>query len=209
MEELHGISVTGVGRVTVEPDIATLSIGVSIAGSDLEAIRSAASEKLAGARDHLLSAGVDRADVQTDRLNVHTSFDHQVRQTTHYLNSGLRATIRDLTAAPLIVNELFEIVGDGLEMHGLTFGTEDPDAGADEARARAVADARHKAEHLAELAGVSLGAVQAIVEGGAAGGSGQPQMLRAMAASAEMDMPIEAGELTKTTMVWVRWAIAD
>ena len=208
MDELQGISVTGVGRVTVEPDIATLSIGVSMAGSDLETIRSGASAKLAGARDHLLAAGVDRTDVQTDRLNVHTSFDSQVRQTTHYLNTGLRATIRDLVAAPAIVNEIFQIVGDGLELHGLTFGTEDPDAGADEARARAFADAQRKAQHLAELAGVSLGSVQSIVEGGPAHG-GPPRMLRAMAASAEMDMPIEAGELETSASVSVRWAIAD
>ena len=208
MDETNGISVTGVGRVTVEPDIATLSIGVSLAGSDLEAIRSAASGKVVGARDHLLAAGVDRGDVQTDRLNVHTSFDQQTRQTTHHLNTGLRATIRDLVAAPVIVNDLFGIVGDGLEMHGLSFGTDDPDAGADQARERAVADARRKAEHLATLTGVSLGAVQSVVEGGAVH-SGQPRMMRAMVASAEMDMPIEAGDLEKSASVAIRWAIAD
>lgn len=53
-----------------------------------------------------------------------------------------------------------------------------------------------------------LGVVQSIVEGGPAHG-GPPRMMRAMATSAEMDMPIEAGELETSASVSVRWAIAD
>src|SRR5690606_27060232 len=56
----------------------------------------------------------------------------------------------------------------GNQVHGITFGFSDPTALQDQARERAMQDARRKAEQLARLAGATLGAVQRVeaVEGG-------------------------------------------
>ncbi len=203
--EQIGITVTGSGRAVIEPKIATLQAGVSLNDRSLEAARAAAASKITAARDHLLQAGVERHDIRTSRLNVHTSFDRSTRRQTYHLSTGLDATIRDLGSAESITNELFSAIGDGLDMRGLTFGVEDPTAGRDEALELAFEDARHKAVHLAGLAGVSLGPVLAIAEGET--NHGQPMAMMRSAAASTADIPVEPGQLDRSATVTVRWAI--
>ena len=66
-------------------------------------------------------------------------------------------------------------------------------------RANAVADARHKAQILAEAAGVTLGPVRSITD--LHQGGGRPVMAMEMARSSAM--PIEAGELSFSHSVQV------
>lgn len=204
-----GISVTGRGRVAVEPDFATLRVGVSLADKSLEQARSDAAVKITAARDHLVAGGVAGSDIRTSRLDVHNAYDRDRHRQTFYLSTSLEATIRDLTAAETIVNGLFAAIGDGMETHGLSFGVEDPRVGRDRALALAFEDAQAKATHLAGLAGVALGPVLAISEG-ASPGHRPPARMAAMAASIETaDIPIEAGELDQQASISVRWAIED
>ena len=67
--------------------------------------------------------------------------------------------------------------------------------------------ARDKAEQLASLAGVQLGAPQRIVEQG--GGSQPfPQQTRMMAAEADSSMPVSAGQLSVSVSLGVNYAIS-
>ncbi len=202
-----GISVTGVGRVTIEAEIATLRVGVSASETGLEEARVAVAAKATAARDHLVSSGVEHRDIKTASLSVHTNHDRRLGRRTHYVSTQLTATIRTLDTAEAIVNELFSVIGDGMDLHGLSFGTEDPNRGREMATALAFEDAKAKATNLAELAGVQLGAVIAVSE--ADGGFHRPPpMMRAAAmASAESSIPVEAGELDQEVVVSVRWAI--
>jgi uncharacterized protein YggE len=201
-----GIVVTGVGTVSVEAEIATLRVGVSVSGTSLDDARAAVGSKATAARDHLVSAGVEAADIATSSLSVYNSDDRRLGRTTHHVSTRLTATIRAIDAAQTIVNDLFSVVSDGMELHGLSFGSQDPNRGRDSATTLAFEDATAKARHLAELAGVTLGPVVSIVEGDGGGGHAPPRMMRAMAA-AESSIPIEAGELDQTVSVTVRWAI--
>ena len=200
-----GIVVTGVGTVSVEAEIATLRVGVSVSGTSLDDARAAVGSKATAARDHLVSAGVEAGDISTSSLSVYNSDDRRLGRTTHHVATRLTATIRAINTAETIVNELFSVVGDGMELHGLSFGSQDPNRGRDMATTLAFEDAKAKARHLADLAGVTLGPVVSIAEGDG-GGHCPPRMMRAMAA-AESSIPIEAGELDQTVNVTVRWAI--
>ncbi len=209
MEQLEGqtgISVSGTGTVAIEAEVATLEVGVSLSSKSLEEARSAAASKIRAAREYLLASGVETTDIQTTRLNVHTSFDREVRRQTYHLSTGVRATIRDLGSAETIVNNLFSAIGDGMDMRGLTFGVEDPAKGRAEAIELAFEDARTKAEQLARLAGVSLGPVVAISEANVGQYEMRP-MMRAAAMAPAGDIPVEAGELDQQASVNVRWAI--
>lgn len=203
-----GISVSGTGRVAVPPEIATLTVGVSIEERSLVAAQDAVAVKTMAARNHLVTSGLAESDIQTTRLNVHNSHDRQLRRQTFHVSTSLTAIIRDLSKAESVVNGLFSAVGEGLDMQGLTFGVEDPSRGQQEARALAFADAAGKARHLAGLAGASLGSVLAMSE---TDSRRHEPMLRgraAMAMSAEAaDIPVEAGELDVVATVNVRWAL--
>ncbi|MGI9595510.1 MAG: SIMPL domain-containing protein [Acidimicrobiales bacterium] len=201
-----GISVTGTGRMAIDAEIATLQVGVNLTDKNLEDARAAAASKLNEARNHLTSSGVAVADIKTTRLNVHTSFDRSVRRQIYHLTTGFDATIRDLGSAESIVNELFDVIGDGMDMRGLTFGVEDPSTGRAEAIELAFEDAKAKATHLARLAGVALGPVLAISEAEPAHYEARP-MMRSAVAQSSADIPIEAGELDQRATVSVRWAV--
>ncbi len=176
-----------------------------MSGPSLEDARAAAATKIGAATQYLMSAGVAEGDIQTTRLNVHTSFDREIRQQTYHLSTGVEATIRDLASAESIVNDLFTEIGDGIDMNGLTFGVEDPATGRAEAIELAFEDAKTKAVQLARLAGVGLGPVLAVSESQGQDHMGAPMM--AMARRSGGDIPIAAGELDQQATVSVRWAI--
>jgi uncharacterized protein YggE len=91
------------------------------------------------------------------------------------------------------------------EMSGLAFQIEEPRQLEEQAREKAMADARARAEGLARLAGVRLGPIVAIQESsGDAPTSGPTMMYKAQAA----EVPIERGELLVTTTVNAVYSIA-
>ncbi len=205
-----GIAVGGSGSVLVEPDIASLSVSVRWQDRSLASARSAVATKASAARDHLFEAGVSPADLQTSQLTVHTIRHRHDRPgpVEFAVGTTLTATFRgDLTRAQAAVDGLFDIVGEGLELHGLEFDCGDRTAARTEARRLAFADARSKAAQLADLAGASLGAVRSIREGAPGHRPGPPIAGRAMLA-AEASMPIEGGSLVEQVDLEVRWSLA-
>lgn len=211
-----GISVIGSGSVELTPDVAILSVGVSEQAPDLASARQSVAGKATAARDHLLSGGVEVKDLQTSQLSVHTIYrdggrpgsgGQPVRIIEFQVATTMRAVFRSsITDAQAAIDGLFDVVGEGLELHGLTFDSSQRAEAEVEARRLAYEDARAKAEQLAELAGATLGPVRGIREGESGFGPEPRPMRRAMLA-AEASMPIEGGSLTETATVSVRWAL--
>lgn len=216
-----GIAVTGTGSVLLEPDVASLSVTVRRQDETLEAARSGVATQATAARDHLLAAGVDPADLQTSQLSVHTIRHRPDRPmplqpagtadrfplTEFVVATTLTAVFRsDISQAQVAVDGLFDVVGEGLELHGLTFDCGDRSAARTEARRLAFDDARTKAAQLAELAGATLGPVRSIREDGHGQRPGPPLEARAMM-TAEASIPVEGGSLIEVAGLLVRWSL--
>ena len=110
--------------------------------------------------------------------------------------------LRDITK---VANVIDTLVGAGAnEIGGINFTVSQASKLLDEARERAIADARRKAEIYAKAAGVTLGAPLSITEGGAAG----PILYRRVAAPmAASGAAVAQGEETLQVTVSVSWAI--
>ena len=91
-------------------------------------------------------------------------------------------------------------------MNGIFFAVADPAPLETEARRTAVANARAKAEVLADAAGVALGPVMSIHEGGAAPTPGPVMRSMAMEESA---VPIAGGEIDIRSQVTIVYAIGE
>ncbi len=118
--------------------------------------------------------------------------------------NNVEVTIRNLEVAGKVLSAA---TGAGAnQLHGIRFEIEDPAALQAEARKKAVADARARAERLAQLAGVKLGPAVSISE--ADGGGSGPMPMFGMA---KMDSaaPVQAGELTVTTTVQIVYALPE
>lgn len=110
-----------------------------------------------------------------------------------------------LDTAGALVTELAAQVGDRLQVEGVSLEVTDTSIAVMAAREAAYADAVARAEHLTSLAGLSLGDVQAVVEGGGVGGVAQA--FDGAAYSARMGISFEPGEGSIGQTVTVTWAV--
>jgi uncharacterized protein YggE len=164
------ISVSGTGRVGVTPDLADLRLGVTITAKTVEAARSANGKAMTGVIAALKALGIVERDIQTTNLSLSPAYDYSTnanppRLTGYTLTNTVAATIRDIAKVGAAIDGALEAGATSLD--SVFFRVDDPAAAEQEARVRAVADARAKADTLAAAAGVSIVGVAAIAESGA------------------------------------------
>lgn len=207
---LRQITVTGEGRVAAAPDMATLRLGAAAEAKEAgEALRQT-SDITQRILDRLGEAGIEARDIQTSGLSL-SPLRQNYREGTaetpgiagYAASNGVTVRLRDLDRLGEVLDA---VVSDGANtLDGLSFGLQEPRPLMDEARQLAVADARAKAELYAKAAGVTLGAVQSLVERG--GGSPGPYM--AEMSMARGSVPVAAGELDVSADVQIVYEIAE
>jgi uncharacterized protein len=200
------ISVTGEATVSVPPDQAQIDGGVT---SDAKTAREASDANNAAMGKVLLGlkgAGIDEKDYQTSRLSLQPQYAPNRSGPSPVV--GYRASnrvtvkLRDVAKVANIVDVL---VGAGAnELGGINFMVSQASKLLDDAREKAIADARRKAEIYAKAAGVTLGEPLNISE---EGGSGPPVFRSKMAAPMAASAPVAQGEETLSVSVSVSWAI--
>ncbi len=192
----------------VRPDAALLHVGIEeradTASAALEEVARRTQDVLAAARHQ----GIDSGDVQTKGMAVHPQMDKEGARVVSYVASySLLLRLGTLDLAPAVVAAISEAAGDALRLGGFQLFSTGSEAARNEAAARAVKDARSKAEGMAEAAGVRLGRVVAIREVQAS-----PPGWRAgpfAAAGVVAQMPVEAGSDEVAAQVAVTFEITD
>jgi len=202
------IVVSGTGRVAVDPDIAELRLGVAVNSPSVEAARSAAAEAMTAILSAVAAAGVAKRDVRTTLLSVQPRYDYREGKAPTLVGYDLanivEVTVRDLASLGAIVDGALSAGATSLD--GLSFHVDDPREAERAARTAAVAEARSRAEVLAEAAGVAIAGVGDIVEGGPPPSWPQPKAARMLAADA--GTPVEAGTTEISVTVTVTFRIA-
>uniref|UniRef100_UPI000682CD0F SIMPL domain-containing protein n=1 Tax=Aestuariivita boseongensis TaxID=1470562 RepID=UPI000682CD0F len=167
-EAMRVITVTGQGQVFAEPDMATVSVGVTHEDKEASAAMAKAADGAAKILARVEEAGIAPRDVQTGSITLNPVWNNrsassEVPRITGFVASiSVTIRVRDL---PKLGGVLDAVVTDGAnQLGGISFGMQDPKPLMEEARRQAVADGRAKAEVLAEAAGVTLGALQSLNE---------------------------------------------
>lgn len=205
-----GIWVSGTGEVTATPDIAILTLGVEAQETTVKAAQSEAAAGMNAVVDALKSNGVADKDIQTQWYNISpvTKWDDKTSEqiTTGYkVTNMVAAKIRDINKAGTIIDAVAEAGGDLTRINGINFIVDDPTAFYTQAREKAMADAKAKAEQMASLAGIKLGKPIYISENSSY--IPGPYPLRAYAEGASASTSISPGELDITLTVQVGYAI--
>lgn len=194
------LTVTGMGRVEVVPDMARLTLGVTEEAKDPAAALEAVSTRMTGIFEQIKAAGVAPRDMQSSQVNLSPRHDYKNNRDQiigFVARSTVSITLRDLSGLGALMTAA---AGSGAnEIHGLNFDVQDRSAAMDDARRLAVKDALSRAEVLAGAAGLKPGRVVLMREGGGSGP--QPQFARMAMESASADMPIAAGELEISSAV--------
>ena len=198
------VEVVGTGTAEVRPDLFVAQLGAEATGPDvataLEAAELASRAMAAAARSR---GGAGDADLRTADMSVGPHHDHQGQPIGYRAWLGLLVALHDIDAAGGVLAEVLAAGGDAARLQGVGLVAADPAAALDEARAGAMADARHQAEHLAALAGRSLGDVRrvSVLPSPAWPRAGfEMQSVRALSA-----VPVEAGTTTVSVSVQVRF----
>lgn len=205
------ISVSGYGRIEVEPDMATIALGVTrqakTAGEALAQV--AATSRNIFAR--LADAGIAPRDMQTSNLSLHplyadrsASVNAAPRIVGYQASNMVTIRVRDMAAVGPILDRIVQSGAN--QFNGLRFGVQETDDLMDQARALAVADAFHRAEVLAKAAGVDLGPVQSISD---LSGGGPAPVMADMAFARSETMPVAGGEVSLSANVSIVFAIGQ
>ncbi len=209
-EDRHAtISVTGEGQVMTVPDMATLSLGVTVTGDTAKAALDANSAALAAVIERLKTAGIDPKDIQTSGLSLGPAYDYSASSSTQKV-TGYTATNMvtvQVRAIDSVGSVLDASVTDGANMlNGISFGLQDPVPASDEARTKAVADARHKAELLAGAAGLKLGPILSMAD---QGGFMPPMPMGGMAFEKAAAVPVATGQMVVSATVGVTYELTE
>ena len=158
----EGIWVSGQGKVTAVPDIATLRLGVEAQEASVAEAQAQAIEAMDKVMTALTDNGVAEKDIQTQYYSIRqvTKWDRVKEEETvigYRVTNTVAAKIRDIDKAGAIIDAVAEAGGDLTRIDSISFSIDDPSDYYEEAREEAMADAKAKAEQLAELADVTLG----------------------------------------------------
>ncbi len=208
-DDAGGISISGQGTAVAAPDIASLSVGVSTLAGTARGARDDAASSVSDLIESLEENGIAGEDFHTSQFSINPEIDfrrdgEQVIR-GYRVTSLLSVTVRDLDRVGEVIDDAVDAVGNGIRVQGVTFSIEDAVALQSEARALAMADAKTKAQQLAELAEVELGKPIAICE--TSGGGLPPVFFDAARAADLAETPISPGQLEIAVTVQVTYGI--
>jgi len=209
----EGVWVSGEGKVTVTPDIATLNVGITAQAASVAEAQSQAAEAMNRVMTALTDNGVAKKDIQTQHFSIEqvTRWDEEKQQEVvvgYRVTNMVTAKIREIDKTGSIIDAVAAAGGDYTRINNLSFSVDDPTPYYEEARQEAMADARAKAEQLAELSGVELGKPTYISENTPIFPI-YPYRAYEAAAPAPMPTPISPGEVEISLTVQVVYAILD
>ena len=168
--QTEGIWVSGTGKMSVKPDLATLSVGVEAQEASVSQAQTEASQAMDSVINVIKAQGVEDKDIQTQYFSIQqiTRYDQPTQQTVvtgYRVTNIVTAKIRNLDSVGTIIDAAARAGGDLTRINGLSFSIEDPARYYDEARTKAVQAAKKTASQLATLNNVTLGKPTFVSEG--------------------------------------------
>ena len=164
-----GIWVTGVGKVTVTPDVAVVSMGVQAQAATVAEAQQQASTAMAAVMSALSSNGVEDKDIATSYYNITPVYSYNPdtgKQTLegYSVTNTLSVKVRDVGNAGVVIDAVAAAGGDNTRINSVTLTVDQPEQYYETARQSAVNDAANRASQLAKLSGVKLGKASYINE---------------------------------------------
>ena len=199
------ISVSGEAQVSVPPDLAQIDAGVSTEAKTAREASDANNAAMGRVLLALKGAGIEEKDFQTSRLSLQPQYapNRSGPNAVVGYRAANRVTIklRDVTKVAGTIDIL--VAAGANELGGINFMVSQASKLLDDAREKAIADARRKAEIYAKAAGVTLGEPLSI----SGEGSAPPVFRGKMMAPMQAGAAVAQGEETLSVTVSVSWAI--
>jgi hypothetical protein len=203
---MRQITVVGNGEVKVTPDTAAVQIGVETTAPTTQEALAQNTAQATAIIEKIKALGVAEKDIQTSGFNIYPTYDNDGRQVTGYtVSNQVNVTIRDLAQAGNLLDQVVQAGAN--RIYGVSFTVADPAATLAQARDKAVADAKARAEQLAQASGATIGQVLVITENvGSSPVVAMPMMDRAVVAGGA-PVPVQAGEQSYSAQVQITYEL--
>lgn len=198
------LAVVGEGKVEVTPDTAYVDAGITVDNrgtvDEVQKTVNTINNKIVNS---LRDLGIEKADIKTSNYSVYPNYkyDDNVNVINGYNgNSTIEVKVRDTQ----MVSQVIETVtaAGANQIQGVRFSVDKPEVYREEARGKAIANAKEQAEKLAKNLGIKLGKIVNIVE--SSGQSDFPVYARSedvMTGGGGAGPAIEEGSQTLTSVV--------
>ncbi len=217
------ITVVGQGSISAAPDIAAVVLGVNVSAATVEQAMEDASNRMDKIMAALKKLNISDKDITTSNYSIY--YEEPPRYEMPAVSKGTEGTgetpagvyrVSNMVTVKIRkldqVGELIDaaVTAGANSLWGVNFDLEDRTELEAKARAKAVENARLRAEELAKLAGVKVGGVVQISEVIGTGGGYYPMPSAVRAAAAEMGGgagPISPGELEISYQIQVTFEL--
>jgi uncharacterized protein YggE len=203
------LSVTGTAEIKAVPDRAELSSGVVTRAPRAAAALASNASAMTAVFDTLKRAGIAEKNIQTSNFQVAPQYSAEKpgaaqRIVGYEVSNTVSVTVDGLDKLGPTIDAL--VAAGSNQIEGPTFSIADPKPLLAKAREEAVKDATARAQAYASAAGVTLGPITAISEGG--GETPVRPMGRMLVSNmATATTPVAAGEQSVTATVSISWEI--
>ncbi|CAA9514063.1 MAG: Outer membrane protein [uncultured Sphingomonas sp.] len=190
------LEISATGDATRVPDIAIISAGVITRAATAKAALAQNAAQMERVRAALKRAGIADRDIQTANINLNPEYRYVENQppglTGYSASNQLNVRFRDIASTGDILDAL--VAQGANQINGPTLSIDKPEAALDEARTKALAVGRARAELYGRSLGMRVVRLLSVSETGREYGGPRPMVMmeRGMAASA--DTKIDPGE---------------
>ncbi|MEA5013801.1 MAG: SIMPL domain-containing protein [Candidatus Limiplasma sp.] len=209
------LTVTGSASVMIQPDFATLNLGVMTQGQTVAEAQAQNAVQMKAVLEALQKAGVAKEDIQTSYFNVYPVFgdmsasyemevypDVDGKPVGYRVENNLLVTLRDLDNIGSILDQA--MAAGANQSYSLSFDSAQKPQAYDRALQEAVKEAQRKAGLVAQAADKTLGNLVELQELGIGYGGGY---MKSMVMDAAASTPIVAGTLTVEASVQVTYQL--
>lgn len=206
--EPRTLAMGGHGEVKAAPDQVDITAGVTTSAATAAAALAANSARMKTVFAALARLGVPEKNIQTSSFSVSPQYGNGAnneapRLTGYQVSNNVSLRLDDVGKLGGALDAL--VTAGANQMNGISFSIKDPAPLLAEARAQAVADAKARAETYARAAGVTLGPILSISEGG--GDMPRPLLRAAPMAFAAKAVPVAPGEESVAADISIVWEI--
>lgn len=198
------VTVSGTGAVSLKPDTATVTLGVSESREGAVEAQSSVNKAISAIKKALLEVGVNETDISVSDLSVWGNYDYS-EATQKLIGYTASHTLNIVTENLDLIGPMIDaaLSAGANQLQGVSFSVKDNDAAYNQALKLAVEKAREKAEVLAAAAGAKLGELDELTEGVTYDYNPYPVAKYASADAAEGGAPteVDTGMVTITATV--------
>ena len=153
--------VTGEGKVSASPDIALVNVGVVARGDSAKSAQDELNKNINKVSEAIKKLGVEAKDIQTANYSISPAYDYNSTSapkiTGYNANTNLAIKVRKIDNANSVLD--VSIANGANSIGGINFTIDDKSKLENQAREKAVAEAKKKAEDAAKIAGFKLGRI--------------------------------------------------